>query len=218
MREAVILVLFFFLLQACTTGNQNRENAESNKFTENLEEKPEIDFSIEPGERIGAITVHSTEGQLRIAYGSKQFISQNIIIGEGEESPGAILFPDTKNELELIWNPTFYPPRPSFARISRDSTQWKTIEGVSIGTTLEDLERINGKKFFFYGFEWDYAGLVASWNDGNLNEYLIVALIPGNFEAVTPDFMGEVKFASNDPKLKPLKLKVGSMVIGFKKE
>lgn len=214
MRVLVILTSTIFLFQACTAGNQNREKSDNDQVVE-VDKRPSIDYSIEPGKRIGIITAQSTEGQLRIAFGPEHFKSQDIVIGEGEESPGAILFPDTKNELELVWNPTFYPPRPSFARISRDSTQWKTLKGVSIGTSLETLEKINGKPFFFYGFEWDYAGLVASWNGGHLNEYLIIALIPGNFDALNSDFMGDVQFASDDPKLDSLKLKVGSMVIGF---
>ena len=211
MRITAILILVFLLLQTCTTGHQNRESLEDT-FEESGNQ---IDYTINPGKRIGLIRSNSTEGQLRIAYGPENIQSQPLPIGEGEENPGAILFKGTQNELELFWNPTFYPPRPSFARISKDSTQWKTLTGVSIGTTISELEKINGKPFYFYGFEWDYAGLVISWDEGRLSDYLIVALIPGNFDALTTDFYGDVKFRSDDPKLKSLELKVGSMVIGF---
>lgn len=204
-------ILFF---QACSTGSQKTES-EATEAPKTIEETPKLDYTINPGKRVGLITPQSTEGQLRIAYGPEQVESKPITIGEGEESLGALLFPGTRNELELIWTPTLYPPRPSFVRITRDSTDWVTTTGVSIGTTIEELEKINGQPFYFYGFEWDYAGLVVSWDEGRLSEYLIVALIPGNFDALKPEFMGEVKFASDDPKLKPLRLKVGSMVIGF---
>lgn len=215
MRILALLILVFLFFQACNTGSQNRESHQQTSEKRGLSS---FDFSIDPGKRIGLITATSTEGKLRIDYGPENIHSQQLPIGEGEESLGAILFQDTRNELELFWAPTTYPPRPSFARISKDSTQWKTLDGVSIGTSIEELEKINGKPFWFYGFEWDYAGLVVSWDGGQLSEYLIVALIPGNFEALAPEFFGEIKLRSDDPKIKSLELKVGSMVIGFEED
>jgi len=39
---------------------------------------------------------------------------------------------------------------------------------VTIGTTLRELERLNGKPFRMFGFWWDYGGEVSSWEGGEL--------------------------------------------------
>lgn len=36
------------------------------------------------------------------------------------------------------------------------------------GTSLKELQRLNGKPFRLFGFSWDYGGLVESWQKGRL--------------------------------------------------
>jgi hypothetical protein len=49
--------------------------------------------------------------------------------------------------------------------------KWHFASGISIGTDLQTLERLNGKSFQLYGFAWDYSGTVSSWNAGKLADF-----------------------------------------------
>jgi hypothetical protein len=45
---------------------------------------------------------------------------------------------------------------------------WKTAEGIGIGTTLEELVKINGAEITMYGFGWDYSGMIIGYGNGRL--------------------------------------------------
>lgn len=201
-------VLFFalILLSGCANDRQNSagQNAAAQK-----------DFLVIPGERVGLITANTTEAALEDLYGAKDLKIQSIPIAEGDTQEGVLLYPGTHNEAEILWESAASEGTPAFVRIGKDSTEWHTPEGITIGTTLEKLEDLNGKPFTFYGFEWDYGGLITDWNDGNLSSNLIIALVPQNFDKLSDDLLGEVQLSSDDPRVRALHAKVGSMVVTF---
>jgi hypothetical protein len=49
-------------------------------------------------------------------------------------------------------------------------SKWKFPYGLNVGDSLEKVIRINNKDFEVYGFEWDYSGLLKSWNGGRLEK------------------------------------------------
>lgn len=204
-------VLFFIFLLwqvGCTSDSKPPASQSANKSHR--------DFTIVPGERVGMITGNTTEAELQDTYGVENLDIQSIPIAEGNTQEGVVLFPDTRNEMEIIWESAASEGKPAFVRIGKDSTEWKTEDGVTVGTSLEKLEEINGKPFTFYGFEWDYGGLVTDWNGGNLTNDLVIALVPQDFSKLTKDMLGEVKLSSDDPKVRDIKAKVASMVITFR--
>lgn len=210
MRDFFLIILLFVGLAACRS---NVERAEE-EWTAPAPDS----FQIVPGQSVGLIDILSTEYSLRESYGARNVAIRSISLGEGWQEEGVVLFPGTKNEAEIVWDVEAANGHPAFVRIARDSTRWQTAEGVTIGTPLWKLEQLNGAPFAFKGFEWDLAGLVTDWNRGRFNEHLIVVLIPGNFEAMDEELMGDVKLFSNDLRLRPLELKVGSMAVTFKKQ
>ena len=46
------------------------------------------------------------------------------------------------------------------------------MRGITIGTTLKELEKINGKPFFILEPGQDYSGTVISWEKGTLEKEL----------------------------------------------
>ena len=96
-----------------------------------------------------------------------------------------------------------------------DGTPWKTQSGIGMGSSLEDLEDVNGGPFKFYGFEWDYAGTTNEWQDGKINKNLTVVLTPVNPEAVFPELLGDQLFSSENPKAREAGLKVSAIIINF---
>ena len=59
---------------------------------------------------------------------------------------------------------------PQSIRISGQKSIWKVGPGVTLGTTLKDLERLNRRPFVLAGFGWDYSGTVVSWEKGDLEK------------------------------------------------
>lgn len=163
------------------------------------------------GERIGLITPSSTEADIIKAYGQNQVQRTELGLGEGETTQGTVVFPGTSKELEIIWSEPYQKIQE--VRIQREGSPWKTDQGVEVGLTVEALEVINGKALEFFGFEWDYSGLVADWNGGNISSALRVFLEPQNPEAVYPDLLGDAKFSTTHPKVEAAGLKIVSMSI-----
>lgn len=85
------------------------------------------------------------------------------------EYPNTILFAETKNEVEFVWNDTIKFENLNFIRITKKNTDWKTKDGITIGTSLIDLEKLNGKPFKFLGFDFDGHGWIFSWENGSLH-------------------------------------------------
>jgi hypothetical protein len=52
-------------------------------------------------------------------------------------------------------------------RDTAKTSRW-SIAGVSIGSSLAEVQKANGKPFLVSGFEWDYGGFVTDWKGGAL--------------------------------------------------
>lgn len=129
----------------------------------------QISYQIVPGVRVGAITKNVSEAALRKIYGSKNVKSELIGLGEGETTPGTVIFPNDKNRrIEIVWKNKKMKKSPEFVQFSGEQSLWKTKKGIGLGTSLKELERFNGRSFTLAGFEWDYAGAVFSWKGGKL--------------------------------------------------
>lgn len=207
MKYFLILSLWIISLSACQS-NGGLEDPEKVKEEKNS-------FEIIPGERVGLITASSTESSLKKAYGARNISIRSIAMGEGFAEEGVVIFPRTREEAEIVWDVEAANGHPAFVRISRDSTRWHTPEGITVGTSLWELESKNGAPFTLNGFEWDYAGLVTSWEAGHFSDHFIIVLIPSNFDSIDVELLGDKKLQSDDPRLQPLDLKVGTMVVTF---
>lgn len=76
-------------------------------------------------------------------------------------SNGVILFPeDSTRRAYICWRDTVALAGPTLVRILDPGTRWRTMNGITIGTALAELERDNGRGFAFNGFEWDLGGYV----------------------------------------------------------
>ena len=179
--------------------------------------KPEAvpNWTCVPGKQVGLITATSTEGDIIYAYGKENVTRGEVGLGEGIMAEGTVLFPNTENELFIIWKEAHPYKQIQSIRVMKEGTQWKTAEGITVGTSLEDLIKINGKDFKFAGFEWDFAGVVLDWDGGAIDENLKMYLEATNDEVVYPELLGEQTFSTSLPKAKEAGLKVASFEINF---
>jgi len=134
------------------------------------------DELIVPGVRVGPVTRASTEISLIELLG-KDAVQQSVDLGEGFFQPGLVIYKDDPSRrLEIVWN-LDVPAHPWYVFICRiDLTapppcRWRTADGVGMGTTLKELERLNGKPFRMLIWGSDGGGNVASFDGGALASF-----------------------------------------------
>ena len=170
-----------------------------------------------PYQQVGLIKANHTEEDL-IKYLGKENVTREMLGREyGETIPGTIIYEGLPNQLLIEWRDGRSYEVIEKIRIENDSSEWQTVQGIKIGTTLEELKAINGGEFDFLGFEWDYAGKVNSWRNGKISEGITVYLTADNPKAIFPEMLGDTIFASSFYKAAEAKLRVSTIEISMRR-
>ena len=110
----------------------------------------------------------TTLESLAAAFGEANVVSADVHVGEGLYEPGAIIFGDTENRVEVTWRDTLNSRSPARVRVQNAGSSWATPQGLRVGLDLHSVAEINGRPFELTGFGWDYSGTVVSWEGGQL--------------------------------------------------
>lgn len=185
----LVFLLCFVILSSC--GSSRKTGPGQERFVlENLKD-------------------HSSE-TLKRSFPEAQIQEDTGMFEEGTiERPYSVLFPGGANELHITWKD------PSRKRIHdihvSGEGSWRSEEGIAIGTTYQELNRLNGKEISFYGFGWDYGGAVL-WNGGKLEDSgLRVFLAPG--EEPPDEFYGDRLIEASEDEIAALDLRVGTLML-----
>jgi hypothetical protein len=118
-----------------------------------------------------AIRASTTENLLVRQFGAANVKDDSLSGGEGEMVAGTVLFPtDSLRRVEIFWDDSAPAhTRISMLRVNGSRSLWMVAPGVTLGTSLADLETINHGPFTLSGFGWDYGGTVTSWRGGTLD-------------------------------------------------
>lgn len=180
------------------------------------------EWRIVPGRSIGPLTVETSEADLRRRYGASSVDSSRIQIGEGETMVGAVLFPsDSFRRAEIVWQDTVQRRRPARLILRGSKSQWQVGRGISLGMSLQELERLNGRPFTLAGFGWDYAGVVTDWKGGALDSALTevkLYLDPGPAQyqsAAYSQVLGDRDYSSALPPMQQLTPRVAQIYVDF---
>ena len=179
-------------------------------------------WQIVPGRDAGPVTATSSEGDLIMHYGSAAVKATRIELGEGETTPGTVLFPDdSSRRAEIVWQDTTSRSRPARLILRGRRSEWKVGPGISLGTSLKELERINGRPFTLAGFGWDYAGVVTEWGGGTLDSALAgvkLYLDPGpeQYESAPySEVLGDRDYSSSLAPMQQLNPLVAQIFVDF---
>ncbi len=155
----------------------------------------------------------TSEKSLIANFGAKNVKRQTVHVAEGETADGTVIYPnDTKRKVSFIWKDAKKRDAAEVIRIEDNPSLWRLPNEITTGTTLVELEKMNGKPFKLSGFDWDYGGNVLSWNGGKLDSILksksgkvsaTISLAPtgGN----TPEeLIGDREILSNKPSMRKL--------------
>lgn len=210
---SLLIITALFFASCFTDSSSNNGTTTTDNPTGTITST--LDWICTPNEKVGPIQQKTSEEELIKLFGKESVIRKTVGAGEGVMVAASIVYPNTDNELIIEWEEGKEYQRVSRIRIEKENTQWKTDQGITVGTSLEELIKLNTKDFKFHGFEWDYSGITNNWEDGNINKQLVVFLEAENPEAIFPKLLGDEEFSTADPKAKEAKLKVGSMTIYF---
>jgi hypothetical protein len=168
---------------------------------------------IDSSKSAGYITPTSTIKDIMKAYGPEHTQPWSVPIGEGEVVAGTRVLGGSKNEVLIEWKSSGTPERITIASLGTD---WKTPEGISIGSTIESAEKANGAPFKITGFEWDYPARTVSWEGGHLSDKLQMDFeysdsLSQKLSQQIP--VGEGSFSSSLPSIKAMGLKVSRIFV-----
>ena len=126
----------------------------------------------------GAITCASpvaaddTERSLKQRYG-KDAVVQQLPGAEGETYKGVVLFPKARDRrIEVAFTDDKAGRVSGLSLRDAGKTSLWNVAGVTIGSSLAEVQKANGKPFLVSGFEWDYGGFVTDWKGGTLSRPL----------------------------------------------
>ena len=179
-------------------------------------------WEIIPGQRIGLVNVTEGEIDLQMGYGGQNVRQTVVHLGEGETASGTVVFPnDSTQRVEVLWHDSEHRRYPAAAILNGDKSLWQLPQGISLGTTLHDLERQNGRPFQLAGFGWDYAGAVLSWNGGALDSIfgmdtrLFLRPPAGANGDLVEQAMGDRPFSSSSHPMRAINPKVYRIRVEF---
>lgn len=148
--------------------------------------------------------------EIKKNYSDANIIEDTGVFDEGtEERAFTTLYSGTPDEVQITWadanRSKVYDIR------FTEAGKWKSQTGITIGTSYEELNRLNGKQISFYGFGWDYSGAVM-WNDGKLEDSKIFVFLSPNNSAGGNKFYGDHIIQATPEEIAALNLKVSTIL------
>lgn len=140
----------------CIEAIELIEEDATQKYYNNVSNYPAINWDIK------VILKMKTPFDLIKAFGKENIEADN---KDGNiDSNTFTVFKNDKNSLQVI----FGKEGVTYVSCRKKGGNWKFPFGLAIGESLPEVIKINNKDFLIYGFEWDYAGMLSSWNNGRL--------------------------------------------------
>lgn len=155
-------------------------------------------------------------------FGAKNVKRQKVNLVEGETADGTVIYPnDAKRRASFVWKNAKVRNAPETIFVIDKPSLWHLPNGITTGTTLIELEKMNGKPFKMSGFDWDYGGNVLSWNGGKLETLLksrsgkvsaTVQLVPTS-QHYPDELVGDREILSSNKNMRKLNPSVGTVNI-----
>lgn len=169
-------------------------------------------FVIVPGNRVGPITMDSCNRDIvEQMYGSLAK-ADSVTVPGNQKDKGLVLFPDDPaRRLEIWWYLPHSTIFPASFRVADEGSFWRTNTGIRIGSTLKQVEQVNGKPFMLVTVPGRPGILqVANWNGGNTS---VVLGLEFSFEGGGER---EGEFPSDDPLVQHINPAVSAITTFFR--
>jgi hypothetical protein len=176
-------------------------------------------FLIVPGQRVGKITKQTDRKALTALFGAnnlEDFIDR-APEGQGNTPTTSVKINGT-HSLDVVWQDA---TRQKVISVRTYDPKWHTADGLAVNMSIADLQKKFGK-FSFYGFGWDYGGLVITGNP-TLDQYrqksginFTMAATSRLCQQFTTDcraVSGDIEISSDNPRLARLQAHIGELSV-----
>ncbi|MBC8756263.1 hypothetical protein H2O64_16435 [Kordia sp. YSTF-M3] len=207
MKKTIHILLILFLLNSCSNEPKKEASKETKVVTKDVSK---IDYPLD------SLLSFDSEAALKKVYGKHVKRSVGYYPEGMGEYKNTLLFPDSKNQVEFVWeDDSLHYNKLQYIRLSGKNTDWKTKEGITIGTQMKALEFYNKQPFAFFGLEWDYSGAI-NWKDGYLNERNIFGSLAYPKDEIPEEFLdllGDHTIESSSEIAKKAKLILSEIIM-----
>jgi len=130
------------------------------------------DWVIVPGERVGPIDAGASEAKLVELFGAANVKRVSFEVEPGEAVAATTVFADDSTRRAIVlWRDPETRIAPETVLIRGERSVWRTDKGITLGTPLATLRRLNGKPLTLTGFGPNLGGTVLDCNGGSLTEF-----------------------------------------------
>ena len=186
------------------------------------------DWVIVPGKRAGPIDAGASEAKLVELFGAGNAARDSFEVEPGVAMPATILFAsDPTRHAVVLWRDETRAG-PESVLIRGERSVWRTDKGITLGTPLATLRRINGKPLTLIGFGSDVGGTVLDNGGGALTELgtpvkgersgrtLVLRVEPDPAQRDSPAYqqaLGDVELSSESDAMRALNPRVFSLMV-----
>jgi hypothetical protein len=213
--KKIILPLLIITTAVYSCGNKDKKAT-------TISEKPEvkIDSTLITDSSWGLITKNTDIAGLQTAYGTANVKDERICGPECIDSIDVTkIYPEKNNEFIVYWRDSLYHKSIAFIETYLPDGQYHTDKGLKIGSTFEDLLKINGKKIIFSGFDWDYGGYIQDYGMGTLQNSPVsfrLEMIGDGGSELSGDT--ELNTDMREVKKSMTKIKISTVTLSFSKD
>lgn len=163
MKRIFLLLMVASALYSC----------KNDKKTTPVTETPvvKVDSTLITDSSWGLINKNTDIEALKKIFGANNLKDERVCGPECADSIDVtFIYREQPNEICVNWQDSGYHKKIGFLECWRENSPYHTATGLKIGSTLNDILKLNGQKITFSGFGWDYGGIIQSYNNGALEK------------------------------------------------
>jgi hypothetical protein len=195
------LILLLFSIYSC---GQKQTNSQTNSQDsgKNIQTSISSDEYLITDTSFGKINKTTTFNDLENMFG-KNNIQDTIDYGaEGMDSFIVTkINSNTPKEIVINWQLDKFHKAIGTVDCFQENAPYHTADSLKIGSTLEKLVQVNGKKINFYGTGWDYGGIITSYNNGKFQHSTLYFQLDAKSGA-SEKVMGDRELNTDLPQVK----------------
>ena len=201
MLKTTVFCLSLLVLVACQAQSTNEPTSEPTKTGETKDPRYSITET-----SFGLVKLTDDYQKIIAKYGSENVIDEELDQFEsGNVLTVSIVNKGKRDEFIVYWE-SLHETILSIEATNVESP-FTDEYGIGIGTTLEELVKINGNPITCNGFKWEFGGMIISFNNGKLkgpaeNRSVHYWLELKEDKEPNADILGEGEFKSDAPQMK----------------
>jgi hypothetical protein len=164
----------------------------------------------------------SSHRKLAMDFGFTNVTATDVQAKDGTKVAASVIFPDDPQQrLEVWWRDATSHSGTYLIDITGQS-DWIAPDGLRLGLTLAELEKLNHKIFKLKGFDKNRVATISDWGGGDLaslaggcNAGLSLRADPDVSAKITGALSSNKEYASSNPQMRAAKPTVSEILIGY---